>query len=127
MSVLTSFYMDLVTIIRTVDDNSGYITRKEEVTIAENVPCRIHKNPVTYSDITKSNAEVLHDDKLSCHEDVDIQAGDKLIVVRGGRLGKSKTTETYIAGYPKIFYQPFGGITPNINHQEVPLGGIRVI
>lgn len=127
MGILNSFYTDLVTIVRELDDNTGPITRKVDTIMYENIPCRIHKNPVTFAEQTKSNGEVLHNDKLSCDTSVDIIVGDKLIVIRGGVLNKSKTTETYIAGYPKIFYEPFANVAQGIDHQEVPLGGMRVV
>lgn len=125
--MLNTFYTDLVTIYRQEDVDNGYVRETQEVIIAENVKCRIHKNPPTYTEATKANAEVLHDDKLSCDISVDIKEGDRLQVVRGGALGYTKTTEIYIAGYPKIFYIPFGNRSPDLDHQEVPLGGLRKI
>lgn len=122
---LNNWYTDTVDIYREQEVLDKYISRKESVLIKSKVPCRVYKNPPKYTEFTTTSAEALENDKLACHPDVDIIAGDKLVVTRGGRLGKSTDIKTYFAGMPSNFYEPFGGIRPRINHKEVPLGSYR--
>jgi hypothetical protein len=61
------------------------------------------------------------EDKLACDNAVDIQAGDELLVRRGGRLGEARQTLRAFAGDPVYFYEPFGAVLPGLAHQEVGL------
>ena len=59
--------------------------------------------------------------KLACDNEVDIRAGDELLIHRGAVLGKSRQTMRAFAGDPVYFYEPFGAVLPGLAHQEVGL------
>jgi hypothetical protein len=63
----------------------------------------------------------MRQNKLSCALDVDIKAGDELLVVRGGVLGSNRESVRYLAGEPQYFYDPVGGALTGLQHQEVGL------
>jgi len=68
-------------------------------------------------------AQVDPSDTLACDNEVDIRAGDEIMVVRGGMLGSGKKPQRYFAGLPVNYYEPIGGVVPNLAHQAVPLTG----
>jgi len=66
-------------------------------------------------------AQVSYNDMLACDNGVDVKAGDELVIIHGGVLGYAKEPVKYFAGEPVPYYEPFGGIVPNIAHQQIPL------
>lgn len=60
-------------------------------------------------------------DWLQCDNEVDIQAGDELIIHRGAVLGKSIPDIRAFASGPNHFFDPFGAIMPGLAHQEIRL------
>ena len=62
-------------------------------------------------------------DWLQCDNEVDIQAGDELIIHRGAVLGKSIPDIRAFASGPNHFFEPFGAIMPGLAHQESQLAG----
>ena len=52
---------------------------------------------------------------------MDIQAGDELMIVRGGNLGYTNQAERYFAGGPQRYYDPVGGALTGLEHQAVGL------
>ena len=54
------------------------------------------------------------EDKLACGNEVDIQAGDELLIHRGARLGEVRQTMRAFAGDPVHFYEPFGAVLPGL-------------
>lgn len=121
---MNNWYTDLVDIYRVEEYTDSYITKHRLTLMRSKVPCRVYKNPVTFTQLTPQQSEIMNNDKLACNTDVDIIAGDKLVVTRGGRLGHNSDIKVYIAGDPVEYYEPFGGIRPRIDHKEVPLGGM---
>jgi hypothetical protein len=120
---VANWYTDLATISRVSDYQVGNIDKKKRGVVAENVPCRVYKNSNPQTKMTENAAEVTPTDMLACDNSVDIQAGDEILVTRGGVLGKGSTPTRYFAGSPSSYYEPFGGVMPNLAHQQVPLSG----
>lgn len=60
-------------------------------------------------------------DKLACNLDVDVKAGDELLVIRGGMLGVNKDPERYFADKPNPYYDPVAGVLSGLEHQEIVL------
>jgi hypothetical protein len=117
----SSWYTDLMTVNRLTSYSDGNITKSNRVTVAENVPCRVYRNSNPQTKMTDTAAEVSPVDMLACDNSVDVQAGDEIFVVRGGGIGVSQPPARYFAGSPTPYYEPFGGVMPNMAHQQVPL------
>ena len=71
--------------------------------------------------MTSTTARERSSEKLACDLTVDIQAGDELLVVRGGNLGYEGRQERYFAGNPVQYYDLVGGALTGLQHKEVGL------
>ena len=58
---------------------------------------------------------------MACPVETDIQAGDELLITRGGALGRGASPVRYIASQPQPFYDPVGGALTGLEHMEVGL------
>lgn len=115
------WYTDTVDIYRVTDVADGALTRHERQQVAEGVPCRIYRsgdNPIRMS---QQAASIQQTDKLACGLDVDIHAGDELIVTRGAKLGRAGPVTRAFAADPVYYYEPFGAVIPGLAHQEITL------
>lgn len=115
------WYTDTVDIYRVTDVADGALTRHERQQVAEGVPCRIYRsgdNPILMS---QQAASIQQTDKLACGLDVDIHAGDELIVTRGAKLGRAGPVTRAFAADPVYYYEPFGAVIPGLAHQEITL------
>lgn len=122
---MNKWYTDRMDIFRVEEYSENYITYHKLVLVASKVPCRIYRSPATFTEMTMTKSEKLNGDKLACNIGVDIEDGDKLVVYRGNKLGYSRDISLYIAGDPVQQYEPVGGVSNRIDHQEIPLGGYR--
>lgn len=115
------WYTDLADIYRVRNRQEGALTKQERVQVAGDVPCRVYRNSVHGPGMQPTAAKAEQEDKLACANEVDIQAGDELIVRRGARLGQSRQKMRAFAGEPACFYEPFGAVIPGLAHQELAL------
>lgn len=115
------WYTDSVEVRRVQNVKVGGLTRKERVTVFENVPCRIYRSNDKPLATTQTASDVKQDAKLALANGWDIRAGDELLITRGGILGKSGPVERYFAGTPQAYYEPFGAVIPGLAHQEIVL------
>lgn len=115
------WYTDTVDIYRVTDVADGALTRHERQLVAEGVPCRIYRSGDRPVNMQQTAAYVQQTDKLACAVDVDIRAGDELIVTRGAKLGHPGPITRAFAADPVYYYEPFGAVIPGIAHQEIPL------
>ena len=104
------WYTDTVDIWRVVPVQDESLTRHERRELYRNIPCRLYQ--VEAAD---------QKDWLQCDNEVDIQAGDELIIHRGAVLGKSIPDIRAFASGPNHFFEPFGAIMPGLAHQEIRL------
>ena len=116
-----NWYTDTVDIYRVTDVADGALTRHERQLVAEGVPCRIYRSGDNPIRMQQTAANVQQTDKLACGLDVDIHAGDELIVTRGAKLGRSGPVTRAFAADPVYYYEPFGAVIPGLAHQEIPL------
>lgn len=116
-----NWYTDLADVYRVQPHKEGALTRHERVQIAADVPCRIYQNATRPPRMQPTAAYSEQDDKLACANEVDIMAGDELIIRRGGRLGQTRQRIRAFAGEPAHFYEPFGAVLPGLAHQELAL------
>ena len=115
------WYTDLLDIYRVQSWAEGALTKHEQVAVAQGVPCRVYRSGAHGPNMQPTAADSGSEDKLACDNAVDIQAGDELLVRRGGRLGEARQTLRAFAGDPVYFYEPFGAVLPGLAHQEVGL------
>ena len=115
------WYTDTMSIYRVTEVKDGSLTRHERELVAENIPCRIYQSDNRPINMAETAANLKESDHLACDVSVDVQAGDELVITRGGRLGKPGPTIRAFAGEPNLYYEPFGAIIPGLAHQEIRL------
>lgn len=115
------WYTDTAEIYRVQAKTLGGLTTQERVQVATGVPCRIYHAGKAPISMTQTAAHVQQTDMLMCSTDVDLQAGDELIIRRGGGLGKTVQTLRAFAGQTALYFEPFGAVIPGLAHMEVPL------
>lgn len=115
------WYTDSLTIFRVTGDKKGNLTKHVRTKIAAGIPCRIYQENDRPINMQRSAAEVKQTEKLATDNDVDIKAGDELLITRGGMLGKSQEVVRAFAGEPSYYYEPFGAVIPGLAHQEITL------
>lgn len=116
-----NWYTDTMQIWRNVPTTTNSLTSLEPQMIAENVPCRIYQSDSQPVQMEQTAAHVKQNDRLMCDINTDIQAGDKLIIERGGALGYAPATIRAYAADPNYYYEPFGAVIPGLAHIEVRL------
>lgn len=120
--IFSGWYTDTADIYRVVATSQGNLDRQERRKVnTVPVPCRIYKPEKGGPSITNTAARERSLEKMSCDLSVDIQAGDELLIVRGGNLGLKNKPERYFAGSPVQYYDPVGGALTGLQHKEVGL------
>ena len=115
------WYTDLMDIFRVEDSTVNNLTKSERVQVAEKIPCRVYRSSDPDPSMKRQAADIKQTNKVACDLSVDIQAGDELIITRGGLLGHSQDIVRGFAGEPHPFYEPFGGVAPQLEHMETPV------
>lgn len=121
MGYFDGWYTDLVDVYRVVNTTAGNIDTQTRQQVGSSIPCRVYSSQKNGPSMQDSAARVNSTDKLSCVVDVDIRAGDELLVTRGGALGRGGEPERYFAGNPQHYYDPVGGALTGLEHMEVGL------
>lgn len=120
--IFSNWYTDTVDIYRVVTMSNGNLDRQERQRINDApIPCRIYKPEKGGPNMTGTAARERSSEKMACDLSVDIQAGDELLIVRGGNLGYKNKQERYFAGNPVQYYDPVGGALTGLQHKEVGL------
>ena len=115
------WYTDLLDIHRVQPYMDGSLTKNKRVETASGIRCRVYRSAVDEPRMQSTAAYSDDVNKLACDNEVDIRAGDELLIHRGAVLGKSRQTMRAFAGDPVYFYEPFGAVLPGLAHQEVGL------
>ena len=115
------WYTDTVDIWRVVPVQDESLTRHERRELYRNIPCRLYQVEAPEIRMSQAAASADQKDWLQCDNEVDIQAGDELIIHRGAVLGKSIPDIRAFASGPNHFFEPFGAIMPGLAHQEIRL------
>ena len=127
MYQLAGWFTDLMDIYRVEAVTTGALTRQERVLVAATVPCRIY-SPQKYNiNLRQAASAVYGDEKLACAVDVDIEAGDELIVTRGAALGRKTKPVRYIASQPVLYFDPVGAAATGLEHMEVGIHADNVV
>lgn len=119
--IFSAWYTDTVDVYRVVQIADGNIDKQERKQVGFSIPCRVYENQKNGPSMQNTAAREQSADKLSCNVDTDIQAGDELMVIRGGALGIENQPERYFAGTPRRYYDPVGGELTGLVHMEVGL------
>lgn len=120
--IFSQWYTDTVDIYRVVPIKDGNLDRQERQKInTAPIPCRVYKPEKGGPNMTENAARERSVEKMACDLLADIQAGDELLIVRGGNLGHANQEERYFAGSPTPYYDPVGGVLTGLQHKEVGL------
>ena len=117
----SDWYTDTVDVYRVQAVTDGSLTRHERVQVSAGTPCRIYRSDNRAISMSQTASSVSQNDHMACDISVDIQAGDELLIHRGGRLGRPGPTIRAFAADPNLYYEPFGAIIPGLAHQEIRL------
>lgn len=117
----SDWYTDTVDVYRVQAVTDGSLTRHERVQVSAGTPCRIYRSDNRAISMSQTASSVSQNDHMACDISVDIQAGDELLIHRGGRLGRTGPTIRAFAADPNLYYEPFGAIIPGLAHQEIRL------
>ena len=121
MGYFDGWYTDLVDVYRVVNTTTGNIDTQTRQQVGSAIPCRVYNSQKNGPSMQDGAARVNSTDKLSCAVDVDIRAGDELLVTRGKALGRGGEPERYFAGNSQHYYDPVGGALTGLEHLEVGL------
>ena len=127
MYQLSSWFSDLMDVYRVVTTATSGLSRPQRQLVLEAVPCRVYSNQKNNINLRNTAATVREDEKLACAIDTDIQAGDELIVTRGGTMGRGIRTERYIASQPTLYFDPVGSAATGLEHMEVGLHADNIV
>ena len=86
--ILATTYLDKCTIARrgaAVKDPDTKLSRQEEITVAQDVPCSLSTPSGGKLELSGGHGQTNTSYSLFCRPDVDVQAGDKIIALKGGR------------------------------------------
>lgn len=115
------WYTDRMDIFRAAPVQDGALSKHQRIQVAADVPCRIYRSRVDGPRMQSTAARAESEDKLACANEVDVLAGDELLIRRGAGLGQVRQTIRAFAGEPVYYDEPFGAVLPGLAHQEIGL------
>lgn len=115
------WYTDKMDIYRVIQTTTNNVTRNSRARVYKDVPCRIYMDSHPVPSMKRQAADFTQTMKIACANDVDLRAGDEVIITRGGRLGYTSEVSRAFAGEPHKYYEPFGAVMPGLDHQEISL------
>ena len=127
MYQLSGWFTDLMDVYRVENGSDGALVRPERVLVASAVPCRVYSPQKNNLNLRQAASAVYGDEKLACAVDADIEAGDELIVMRGGALGRKTKPVRYIASQPVLYFDPVGVAATGLEHMEVGIHADNVV
>lgn len=116
-----NWYTDTFDVYRETSTTVNNLASNSRNLLYTGVYGRIFNTSSKSPSMKQTAADVTRDLKLACDNSVDIRAGDELIITRGGKLGQNTQKMRAFAGEPNQYYEPFGGVVPRLDHQEIPL------
>lgn len=117
-----NWYTDTFDAFRVVESLEGGITKHSREQVLFGVPCRVYNNPTPEPQMSETSATTSAGNTLCCDVDVDVRAGDEIIVHRSSRIKPQPISNVrYFAGKPNVYVEPFGGIVANLEHTQVAL------
>ncbi len=127
-TIFSGWYTDTADIYRVVTVKKGNISSQERRKVNKSpIPCRVYSRPKDGPSMKSTAAREQSSEKLACDLSVDIQAGDELMIVRGGFLGHNNEPERFLAGHPVPYYDPVGGALTGLQHKEIGLLADNII
>lgn len=127
MYQLSGWFTDLMDVYRVENGSDGALVRPERVLVASGIPCRVYSPQKNNLNLRQAASAVYGDEKLACAVDADIQAGDELLVTRGGALGRKAKPVRYIASQPVLYFDPVGAAATGLEHMEVGIHADNVV
>ena len=117
----SDLYTDTVDVWRVVGSTTNNLTTNTRTELYTGIPCRIYESDSKPINMERTAANIKQQDRLMCAVDVDIKAGDQLIVHRGAGLGHNTESIRAFAADPNLYFEPFGAVIPGLAHLEVRL------
>ena len=127
MYQLSGWFTDLMDVYRVKNGSDGALVRPERVLVASGIPCRVYTPQKNNLNLRQAASAVYGDEKLACAADADVEAGDELIVTRGGALGRQTKPVRYIASQPVLYFDPVGAAATGLEHMEVGIHADNVV
>ena len=127
MYQLSGWFTDLMDVYRVKNGSDGALVRPERVLVASGIPCRVYTPQKNNLNLRQAASAVYGDEKLACAVDTDVEAGDELIVTRGGVLGRQTKPVRYIASQPVLYFDPVGMAATGLEHMEVGIHADNVV
>ena len=127
MYQLSGWFTDLMDVYRVKNGSDGALVRPERVLVASGIPCRVYSPQKNNLNLRQAASAVYGEEKLACAVDADIQAGDELLVTRGGALGRKTKPVRYIASKPVLYFDPVGAAATGLEHMEVGIHADNVV
>ena len=127
MYQLSGWFTDLMDVYRVKNGSDGALVRLERVLVASAVPCRVYSPQKNNLNLRQTASAVYGDEKLACAVDTDVEAGDELLVTRGGTLGRQTKPVRYIASQPVLYFDPVGVAATGLEHMEVGIHADNVV
>ena len=115
------WYTDTMDIWRVSEVKDGALTRHERKQVAAGIPCRVYQMGDGRIQMEATAAHVEQGHWLQCGNEVDIEAGDELLIHRGAVLGKEIKRVRAFASETNHYFEPFGAVLPGLAHQEIRL------
>lgn len=115
------WYTDTVDIWRAIPSTTNGLTSHTLTELYTAIPCRVYQSDSQPINMEQTAAHVKQADRLMCGTNVDIQAGDQLIIHRGAGLGQTVPDIRAFAADPNLYFEPFGAVLPGLAHMEVRL------
>ena len=123
----SDWYTDSMDVYRLTDTVTNGLTKSVRTKVLCSVPCRIYSGAMAQADLQQANASVNVPMKLACDNSVEIHPGDEIIITRGGLIGHSDHLIRAFAGDPDYFYEPYGAVAPQLEHQQIDLKQVERI
>lgn len=117
-----NIYTDTFSTFRVVSHVDGGIIKHDRQSVLIDQPCRVYNNPTPEISMSEQAATSNGNNTLCCDINLDVQAGDEIIVKRGARISAQPvSTERYFAGLPNTYIEPFFGVSVDLQHKQVAL------
>lgn len=116
------WYKDKMDVYALTSTIIGNVKKQEFVKVYSNVKCKMYRTAQSALDITTSSGKVQEQNSIAYPTKYKISAGDKIILWQYGKnYGDESKGERYIAGKAKQYLEPFGGVRPGIEHNQITI------
>ena len=109
------WYTHTADVYRVTEYSEGSLIRHRRELVLEGIPCRLYRDAGPAISMDQTAASLQNTLKMACDNKHDVRTGDEIILHHGG-----DSTRCF-AGEVHHYYEPFGGVCPALEHQEITL------